>query len=182
MLSGVPLSPQCCSEYTVTRRKLPVPCGMWDLSSLIREMNLCPLRWKCRCFFKKTVSVIYILWSLLLCTGFLRLRWAGTTPRCGCTGFSLWWFLWSMWASVAAAHGHKSCGFQALERGLRYWWHMGSVAPLHVDLPGLDIKPVFPAQQGRLLLDLLDHQRSPNKGPVKAYLATLQEKSLWSCF
>ena len=55
---------------------------------------------------------------------------------------------------------------------------MGLVAPLHVDLPGLDIKPVFPAQQGRLLLDLLDHLRSPNKGPVKAYLATLQEKSL----
>ena len=120
---------------------VPVPCGMWDLSSLIREMNLCPLRWRWRCFFKNSFSYLYPLVSVAVC----RL-----SPVAESGDDSPLWVHGLLTVVVSLEHmGFSSHGTGARESWLTgfrawapCWWHMGLVAPLHVDLPGLEIKPV----------------------------------------
>lgn len=81
----------------------------------------------------KTVSVIYILWSLLLCTGsFLQLRRAGTTP----VGAGLLTVI-----GFSGPHGLQQHGtgrarswLTGSRRGLRAGGTWAWIAPLHVDL------------------------------------------------
>ena len=106
-----------------------------------------------RVFFKKINLFVFIfgcVGSSLLCAGFLQLRRAGATLRCGarascCRGFSCCgtWALGAQ-ASVVVAHGLQarrlsSCGARA--QLLHGMW----------DLPGPGLEPVSPALAGRFL-------------------------------
>ena len=87
--------------------------------------------------------------SSLLHTGFLQLRRAGSTLRCGaqashCGGFSCCGArALGMWASVVVACGLTSCG--SWTQLLRGRW----------DLPGPGLKPVSPALAGGFLTTVL---------------------------
>ena len=50
--------------------------------------------------------------------------------------------------SRAVERGAQHCGSRALEGGAQGLWRTGVVALWHVDLPGPEIKPLFPASAG----------------------------------
>ena len=72
-------------------------------------------------FFKKLIYFILFIFgcigSLLLHVGFLQLRQAGATLRCGAQASHLWWLL-------VVEHRLQACGLQQLQ-------HSGSVAVAH---------------------------------------------------
>ena len=95
--------------------------------------------------------------SSLLRVGFLQLRRAGATLRCGaqashCSGFSCCgaWALGAR-ASVVVAQGLSSCGSWALEYRLSSCGARAQLLRGMWDLPSPRIKPVSPALAGGFL-------------------------------
>ena len=95
--------------------------------------------------------------SLLLHVGFLQLRRAGATLRCGvwashCGGFSCCEArALGAQASVVVAHGFSSCGLWALERKLSSCGAWAQVLRSMQDLPGPGLEPMSPALAGGFL-------------------------------
>ena len=108
--------------------------------------------------------------SSLLHTGFLQLRRAGATLRCGarashCGGFSCCGArALGVWASVVAAHGLSSCGSWA-QLLLSMW-----------DLPGSGLESVSPALAGGFLTT------APPGKPYLSDLISVRSPSLCSTF
>ena len=115
-------------------------------------------------FFNKFIYLrIYVfifgcVGSSLLRVGFLLLRRAGATLRCGawashCNGFSYCraWAL-GVRASVVVARGLSSCGSRALERRLSSCGARAQLLRGTWDLPGPRIEPVSPALAGGFLI------------------------------
>ena len=76
--------------------------------------------------------------SLFLCTGFLQLQRAGDTLQVQCTGFSLWGLLLLQSTGSGALGLQQLCTWVQLLPGV---WN----------LPGPEIKPVYPALAGGFL-------------------------------
>ena len=105
-------------------------------------------------FFK---FIFGFIGSSLLHMGFLQLRRAGATLRCGarashCGGFSCCgaWAL-GAWASVVVARGLSSCGLWSLERRLSSCGAQAQLLCSMWDLPGPGLKPMSPALAGGFL-------------------------------
>ena len=112
-------------------------------------------------FVNKFIYFIYLFFgcfgSSLLHAGFLQLRRAGATLRCGagashCGGFSCCgaWALGTR-ASVVVAHGLSSCGSRALEHRLSSCGAWAQLLRGMWDPPGPGLKPVSPALAGGFL-------------------------------
>ena len=95
--------------------------------------------------------------SSLLRTGFLQLRRAGITLRCGerashCCGFSCCRArALGTWASVVAAQGRSSCGSRAAVCRLSSCGTQAQLLCSMWDLPGPGTEPVCPALAGGFL-------------------------------
>ena len=113
-------------------------------------------------FIFKIIFGIYLfifgcVGSSLLRTGFLQLRRAGATLRCGarashCGGFSCCGArALGAWASVVVAQGLSSCGSRALERKPSSCGARASLLCGMWDLPRPGLEPVSPALAGGFL-------------------------------
>ena len=112
-------------------------------------------------FLNKFIYFLFLFFgcfgSLLLRAGFLWLRPAGATLRCGvrashCGGFSSCGArALGACASVVVAHGLSSCGSRALEHRLSSCGAQASLLHGMWDLPGPGRKPVSPALAGGFL-------------------------------
>ena len=120
-------------------------------------------------YSRKTITFYFILFYLfylfifgrvrssLLHTGFLQLRRAGSTLRCGvqashCGGFSFCGArALGVWASVVVACGLSSCGSRALECRLGSCGSRAQFLRGMWDLPRPGLEPVSPALAGRFL-------------------------------
>ena len=109
------------------------------LNSPVCKYRLCLTRFVFFCFLFFNLFIFGCIGSLLLCAGFLSLRRAGSTLRCGewachCGGFSCCGArALGMRASVVVARGLSSCGSRALKHRLSSCgaqayasWHVGS--------------------------------------------------------
>ena len=101
--------------------------------------------------------IIGCVGSSPLCTGFLQLRRAGATLRCGarashCSGLSRRGARApGAWASVVVARGLSSCGSRALECRLSSCGARAQLLRGMWDLPRPGLEPMSPALAGGLL-------------------------------
>ena len=111
-------------------------------------------------FFKKNKFIYLFIFGCvgsLLCVGFLQLRRAGATLRCGawashCRGFSCCRARApGMRASVVVARGLSSCGLRALELRISSCGAWAQLLRGMWDLPRPGLEPVSLALAGRFL-------------------------------